>query len=112
MKFMTTNKELHPRNDVARLYVSIKNGRRGLLGCENSLKTEENGLGWYIKNNIEPLLVAVRTSRATTHKERVDPKEFKKTKEDQRKIKGLKKECMDNLLEIWRTRIRTTHGDG
>ena len=33
-----------------------------------------------IKNNIEPLLVAVRTSRTIKHKETVDPKEFKKTK--------------------------------
>ena len=33
-RFMTMNKELHPRNDVARLYVSRKNGGRGLIGCE------------------------------------------------------------------------------
>ena len=25
-------------------------------------------------------------------------------------MNGLQKECMDNLLEIWGTRIRTTHG--
>ena len=83
-KFMTMNKELHPRSDVARLYVSQKNGGRGLIGCEN-VKSEKNGLGWYVKNNIEPLLVAVRTSRTITHEETVDPKEFKKTKEEQRK---------------------------
>ena len=49
-----------------------KNGGRGLIGCENSVKSEENGLGWYAKNNIEPLLVllvAVRKSRAITHEE-------------------------------------------
>ena len=89
MKFMTMNKELHPRIDVAWLYVSRKIGRTGLIGCENSfensVKSEENGLGWYVRNNIEPLLVAVRTSRTTTHKETVDPKDFKKTKEEQRK---------------------------
>ena len=50
------------------------------------MKSEENDLGWYVKNNIEPLLAAVRTSR-TIHKETVDPKEFKKTKEEQRKNK-------------------------
>ena len=27
------NKELHPRSDVARLYISWKNGGRGLIGC-------------------------------------------------------------------------------
>ena len=70
-KFMTMNKELHPRSDVARLYVSRKNGGRGLIGCENSVKSEENGLGWYIKNNIEPLLAAVRTSRTITHEKQL-----------------------------------------
>ena len=107
------NKELHPKSDIARLYVSRKNGGRGLIGCENRVKSEENDLGWYVKNNIEPLLAAVRTSRTITHEETVDPKEFKKIKEVQRKkMNGLQKECMDNLLEMWRTRIRTTHGDG
>ena len=105
------NKELHPRSDVAQLYVSRKNGGRGFIGCENSVKSEENGLGWYNKNKMEPLLVAVRTSRTITHEEAVDPKELKKAKE-QRKMNGLPKECMDNLLEVWRERIRTTHGDG
>ena len=80
-KFMTMNKEFHPRSDVAQLYVSRKNGGRGLIGCENSVISEENSLGWYIKSNIEPLLVAVRTSRTIRHEETVDPTEFKKTKE-------------------------------
>ena len=98
------NKELHPRSDVARLYVSRKNGGRGLIGCKNSVKNKENGLGWYVKNNIEPLLVAVRLSRAITIK---NPRKLKKNK---KQVNGLQKECMANLLEIWRTRIRT-HGD-
>ena len=34
---------------------------------------------------MEPLLVAVRTSRTITHEETGDPKEFKKTKEEERK---------------------------
>ena len=111
-KLMTINNELHPQSDIARLHVSRKNGGRGLIGCENRVKSEENSLGWYLKNNLEPLLAAVRTSRITTHEETIDPKELKKIKEGQRKMNGMQKECMDNLLEIWRTRIRTTHGDG
>ena len=84
-KLVTMNKELHPRSDVAGMYVSRKNCGRGLIGCENSVKSEENVLGWYVKNNIEPLLAAVRTSRTITNEETVDPKEFKKIKEEQRK---------------------------
>ena len=67
------------------MYFSRKNGRRGPIECENSVKSEENGLRWYVKNNIEPLLVAIKTNRTITHKETGDPKEFKKTKEEQRK---------------------------
>ena len=68
-KFMVMNKELHPRSDVARLCVSWENGGRGLIGCENSVIKEENSLGLYVKNNMEPLLVAVRTGRTITHEE-------------------------------------------
>ena len=77
---MTMIKELHLRSDVARLYVSRKNGGRGLIGRENSVKSEENGLVWYVKNNMEPLLVVVRTNRSITHEKTVDPIEFEKTK--------------------------------
>ena len=84
-KRMAMNKELHPRSDVVRLYVFRKNGGRRLTGCENSVKSEENGPGWYVKNNIEPLLAAVRTSRTISHEETVDPKNFKKIKDEQRK---------------------------
>ena len=82
---MTKYKELYPRNDVSWLYISLKNDGRELIGCENSVKSEENGLGWYVKNKTEPLLVAVRTSRTITHEETADPKEFKKSEEEQRK---------------------------
>ena len=44
-KFMTMNKELHPRSGVARLYVSRKNSGRGLIGCENSVKSEKMAYG-------------------------------------------------------------------
>ena len=75
--------------------ISPKNWK--VLGCKNSIKSEENGLVWYIKNNIETLLVAVRTSRTVTHKETetVDPKEFKKTREEQ------KKKRMDCKKNAW-----------
>ena len=94
------------------LYVSRENGGRGLIGCENSVKSEENDLGWYVKNNIEPLLVVVRKSRTTTRTMQLTLKNSRKLKKNKEKMNGLQKECIDNLLEILRTRIRTTHGDG
>ena len=70
-----------------------------LLDVENSVKSEENGLGWYVKNNIESLLIAVKTRRIIICHESVDLKEFK-TIEEPEKMNRLKKECMKNLLEI------------
>ena len=34
MKLLTVNKELHPRGDVAPLFVSGENGGRELIGCK------------------------------------------------------------------------------
>ena len=34
-KIMTMNKELHPRSDIARIYVPRKKGGRGLISCES-----------------------------------------------------------------------------
>ena len=45
------------------------------------MKNLENGLEWYVKFNIEPLLAAIRTSRTVTHQ----LKKFKKTKDKQRR---------------------------
>ena len=42
--FMTMNKEVNPRKDVAWLY-----GTRGLTGLENNVKSEENNIGRYVK---------------------------------------------------------------
>ena len=107
---MTMNKALYPRSGVARLHISRKNGERGLIRCEISVKSETDERGFYVKNNIEPLIAPVRTNRTIRYVETVDPKEFKKTKEENKT--GLQKECMGNLLQILRRRIRTTHGNG
>ena len=43
---LTMHKKLHPKSDVDRLYVSLKEGGRGLVSCESTIKSEENNLGW------------------------------------------------------------------
>jgi len=35
------NKEFRPKSDTARLYVSRKRGGRGLISCEECVRTEE-----------------------------------------------------------------------
>ena len=40
------HKGLHPKSDVNRLYVSRKEGGRGLVSCESTIRGEVNNLGW------------------------------------------------------------------
>ena len=61
-KIMTINKEFYPKSDVDRIYISLSKGDRGLIGCKSCVITEENSLGWYVVNHIEPLIVAVKES--------------------------------------------------
>ena len=75
------------------------------------MKSEENGTGCYVKNKIEPLLVAVRESRTVTHEETVNSRESKKTKEEQRKNELTAKRMHGQFARDMETRIRTTHGD-
>ena len=84
-KIMTINKELHPKSDVDRLYISRSKGGRGLIGCKNCVITEENSLGWYVVNHIEPLIVAVKESNTLPGcRNAIKPTEFKKLKQQER----------------------------
>ena len=76
-KIMTMNKELHPRSDVARIYVPRKKGGRGLISCECCVRREENNLSWYVRNREEVLLRKVGDSNVVNISEAVDPKKYK-----------------------------------
>ena len=78
-KVLTLNKELHPRSDVDRFYVSRMEGEGGLIGCKMCVKAKENSLGWYVKHHIEPLIVAVRIriNNTAPSENSMQPKEFK-----------------------------------
>ena len=43
-KLLTIHKGLHPKTDVDRLYVSRKEGGRGLMSCESTIGSDENNL--------------------------------------------------------------------
>ena len=74
---MTMNKELHPRSDVARLYVGRKNGSRGLISCENCINTEINNLAWYIKHIKGNIMPKVRDLGTIDVAEAMAPSEYK-----------------------------------
>ena len=54
-------KVLHPKSDVARLFVTKHKGGRGLISCDSCIKSEESRLGWYVKQSNELMLKVVCT---------------------------------------------------
>ena len=75
---MTMNKELHPRSDTARIYLSRKRGGRGLISCEACVRGEENNLGWYVRNCNEAMLRKVGERGTVKTDEAKEPREHKK----------------------------------
>jgi len=63
------NGAFHPKSDVGRLYVSTVNGGRGLISCEGCVRSEENSLGWYVKNSVDALLQGVRATSVIRRKQ-------------------------------------------
>ena len=55
-KLMTMHKALHPRDDIDRLYVSRKEGERGLASIEESIQRLED----YIEKHDRGLITAIR----------------------------------------------------
>ena len=83
-KVMTINKELHPRSDVARIYISRKKGKRSLISCENCVRGVKNNLSWYIKSSREILLSKVGETSIVHTEQAVEPNAYKKFKSQQR----------------------------
>ena len=63
---MTIHKALHPRDDIDRLYVSRKEGRRGLTSIENSVNTSIQQLEDYIEKHKGGLITAIRNNTENT----------------------------------------------
>ena len=77
-KLMTKYKMLHPKRDVARLYVPRNKGEMGLISCEGCTKGEEKTLGWYVTQSNEPMLKVKIMEATIKSKETVRPEEFKR----------------------------------
>ena len=59
-KLMTMHKALHPRDDVDRLYVSRKEGERGLASIKDTVDTSIQRLEDYIEKHERGLITAIR----------------------------------------------------
>ena len=65
-KLMTMHKTLHPRDDVDRLYVSRKEGGRGLASIEDSVDASIQRLEDYIEKHDGGLITAIRNDTENT----------------------------------------------
>ena len=65
-KLMTMHKALYPRDDVDRLYVSRKEGGRGLASIEDSVDTSIHRLENYIQKHEGGLITATRHETENT----------------------------------------------
>ena len=61
-KLMTMHKALHPRDDIDTLYVSRKEGGRGLASIEDSIDASIQRLEDYIQKHDGGLITAVRNN--------------------------------------------------
>ena len=61
-KLMKMHDALHPRDDINRLYVSRKEGRRGLASIRDCIDTSMQGLENNIKKSRERLITAASNS--------------------------------------------------
>ena len=63
---MTMHKALHPRDDVDRLYVSRKEGGRGVASIEDSVDASIQGPEDYIEKHLRGLITAIRNNTDNT----------------------------------------------
>ena len=70
-KLMTMHKALHPRDDVERLYVSRKEGGRGLASIDGSVHASIQQLKDYIQKHEGGLITATRNETENTMNNRM-----------------------------------------
>ena len=59
---MMVHRMLHSKSDFDRVYLSREIGGRGLISCEGYVRMEENNLGWYVRNSVEPIIEGVKVA--------------------------------------------------
>ena len=82
---MTMYGALHLKSDVDRLYITRKEGGRGLMSVECCVREEENSLGFYVANSEENLIKGVYAAKTINTEDAVSSGEFKKQIEQERK---------------------------
>ena len=72
-------------------------GGGGLISCEGCIRIEENNLGWYVRNSVEPLIEGVKAPETIEYNDTVNKMEFKQSWMREKSNYEKAKECMDSL---------------
>ena len=91
-KIVTMYGPLHDKSDVDRLYLARSKCGRGLISCERCVRSEENSLGWCVKNLEEDLPGGVKVTSVIEYEQSVESEEFKKQKEGEGVQEGIGRE--------------------
>ena len=94
-KLMTMQKELYPRVDVDRLYVSRKEEGRGLACIEDSVDASIQRLEDYIENHEGRLIIAIRNETVNTMDNRMTI--TRKQKWEEKQLYGRFKRLINNI---------------
>ena len=78
---MTMHGVLHPKSDIDRIYLSREMRGRRLRSCEGCIRMEENNLGWYARNSVEPLIEGVKAAETKECNDTANKKDFKQMDE-------------------------------
>ena len=94
-KLMTMHKALHPRDDVDRLYVSRKQGGRGLASIEDTVDVSIQRLEDYIEKHERGLITIIRIDTDNTINERMTT--TRKQKWEEKQLYGRFKRLINNI---------------
>ena len=95
-KLMTMYEALHPRDDVDRLYVSRKEGGRGLASTEDIVDASIRRLEDYIEKHEGGLITAIRNDTDNTMDNRMII--IRKQKREGKQLYGRFKRLINNIL--------------
>ena len=94
-KLMTMQKALHSKDDVNRLYVTRKEGGRGLACIEDSVDRFMQRLEYYIEKHERGLITAIRNNTDNTTENRMT--KTSKQKWEEKQLHGRFKRIIHNI---------------
>ena len=70
------------------------------MSCEDTVRSKENNLGWYLKNSNENSIQGVKHGEILKFKESVSKKDLNKSLNEKTVKTGNRNKCIDILLGI------------